>query len=1322
MDFVLTEAVSEFRADQANAKSLDSDLDVEALLAQVIPLPNNPLDILANDNFDAFSRLLQALPLLEGPGHSRRVNMAYHAVIDCLGKEANFICRSTNGGTDYELADTQDHQDTLDRLAFLLFVTVTILTNSIQKGSESAAKSRKRKNADTSEKAASTYKQEFKRNVDLLCRLMDNVNNLLKCNLISIFQTQTELSNFIVHGIISTINQALKSSGLLKEELPKIILIDSICLCAKNQQETDQILNLIITSTKLYDHLPEVMADVLVRLVRSYENESILRATLEDIASTEITSDNSSILNKHISQFLIKLADGVPDILINYDLVKFIGVSPTIRSAVIQCFQKILSFAVKDEDYYNKHIEKIDSIFEIVHSRLFDSYFSVRQKCLQLIEHLLTSSNAKVDFKLYKLKWVTVASEFLDDRTSFVRKAAFSILAAIIERHPFQKVSDTLEFIKFWTYYKQFNASLKELNVKLYNTVRQQEIDHYEQAEQDDLDPFIVLKAEESKSTEDFEFDRNNLIDADENLSEEVSSLLQKRSMARDACAFILQIHKSVESATLLLNSKSKSDIIESMDYFTTLDAYNIQPAKNGIKQMLHLVWRNSSNEEDLKVLMKLINCYTVMFLNAPPFATPRERGICIATQLVELTYNCNIADLISLGKLLCEIYSLRDPKDPKLINYKQNLIDMEVISALWSMFCQGNFQKERDSAMIILSMLSDAEPGIIIDRIDDLIVNGLKTQNCIEKSNIYACVALRKAMSQNPNTEDMDYSLVISCLKLILVNHTDDGHWYHLAEEALSTLYEIDPKVNETVNDIIKDQAQKLFAAGNNDKYYVNTSLCQFVFLLGHVALKTIIYLEKIETDFKRRKNAIANSKNEQDLELEMIGGSNEDEFGEVLQNVREKELLFGEHSILQKFFPLVFEILSSPQKYSSQMLQRQATLTFGKFMCVSPYFCEKYLSKFIDITRRSSDTIVRANGILSLGDIAVSFNNIMDERRDDLYVPLIDKDISVQRTCLMTVTFLILAGQIKVKGQLAQLSKLLVHDDPTIKEMIKLFFLELATKDNAIYNGFIDMVGGLNKDPNISPENFKIIIRYVSGFLKLDKHRFILIKKFNDRLLNEKDENCWNNLAFCIKELIRRDELRANMNNSDEADANVQIVGESVTEKKAKKQELYQEILKYIDEGFKQSQLETTNDLLSKADAAVEDARKAKTKAEQSANKSNAYQEEEDEEKEREGQEEEEAPKKTKKLPKRTLKKKQVKHEEDSELSDVGQEEDSDEDSDGTSHEDEVSDADMEADDDDDDDDAKQEEEEQEEEDENSIQVDSNSDSDDEMLDVDA
>lgn len=125
---------------------------------------------------------------------------------------------------------------------------------------------------------------------------------------------------------------------------------------------------------------------------------------------------------------------------------------------------------------------------------------------------------------------------------------------------------------------------------------------------------------------------------------------------------------------------------------------------------------------------------------------------------------------------------------------------------------------------------------------------------------------------------------------------------------------------------------------------------------------------------------------------------------------------------------------------------------------MCVSSQYCEDNLLLLFRILETSKDPTIRSNIVIALGDVAVCFGNMIDENSNRLYDGLSDRNLLVKKNTLMVLTHLILNGMIKVKGQLGEMAKCLEDEDTRIADLAKLFFTELSTKDNAIYNNLPD------------------------------------------------------------------------------------------------------------------------------------------------------------------------------------------------------------------------------------------------------------------------
>ena len=342
----------------------------------------------------------------------------------------------------------------------------------------------------------------------------------------------------------------------------------------------------------------------------------------------------------------------------------------------------------------------------------------------------------------------------------------------------------------------------------------------------------------------------------------------------------------------------------------------------------------------------------------------------------------------------------------------------------------------------------------------------------------------------------------------------------FGVAEQAIGAIYTLSRHPDTLCSEVIRRKTKYVFQAedslpengmeGIEDQSHLpspppeeprprqkaSLALSQLLFVVGHIAIKQTVHLELCEIDFKRRKADKEKTKtaeaspvknaNVDEQELDLIGGTTEDDFTEHMNHIRERELLYGENSLLSNFGPLVTEICSNNTAYPDEDLQAAATLCMAKLMCVSSGFCETNLPLLITILERSENAVTRSNVVIALGDMAVCFNHLIDENTDFLYRRLNDTDASVKRTCLMTLTFLILAGQVKVKGQLGEMAKCLEDSDKRIADLSKMFFTELATKDNAVYNHFIDMFSLLSAEKELDEDALKRILKFLASFIE--------------------------------------------------------------------------------------------------------------------------------------------------------------------------------------------------------------------------------------------
>jgi condensin complex subunit 1 len=64
--------------------------------------------------------------------------------------------------------------------------------------------------------------------------------------------------------------------------------------------------------------------------------------------------------------------------------------------------------------------------------------------------------------------------------------------------------------------------------------------------------------------------------------------------------------------------------------------------------------------------------------------------------------------------------------------------------------------------------------------------------------------------------------------------------------------------------------------------------------------------------------------------------------------------------------------------------------------------------------------------------------------------------------------------------------MAKCLEDSDKKIADMARMFFTELSTKDNAVYNQFIDMFSVLSADSALSEDSLKRIVKFLAGFIE--------------------------------------------------------------------------------------------------------------------------------------------------------------------------------------------------------------------------------------------
>ncbi|AJV62936.1 BAK_1a_G0037090.mRNA.1.CDS.1 [Saccharomyces cerevisiae] len=1049
----------------------------------------------------------------------------------------------------------------LEEYGYLIQVLLTFLQDELHKvSSQSTNLNRSAKNS----KNDSANVELFKRDCNQMENLLESITKLLEINLSKIFQTTPEKDLFI--GLFTRpLFVLLEIEPVTKVSSLKMFIQRILAMCVKNHGQSSSIQSSLMTNLTYFLHLSVFNAELLKLLNDEYNYPQLTEDILKEI-STRVFNAKDTTGPKAISNFLIKLSELSPGIMLrqmNLVITLLNNSSITLRCSVVEACGNIVAELAQDPQTMEHYKQQIAVLIELLEERFQDSNPYVRTKAIQGCSKICDLSSK---FNKSKAKFTSLAVRSLQDRSSLVRRNSVKLLSKLLLKHPFKAIHGSQLRLSEWEEYlrgseSQLNSTLKKVESQetLNDTIERSLIE--EEVEQDEGQCRTELEGSFNKSAElsRIENEVENI-----NTATNTSVLMKLKLMIvyyKDAISFIKEIHKSIELISNLLFSKNRNEVLESMDFLVLADAFDIELSEFGIKKMLHLVWMKGTNDEGTSISVHLIECYKQLFLTAPDSCNMQEKAAHIAKNLINLSIGASIADLASLEQLLGMMY-------------EQKLIDQHVINILWAIYNSASkvsMQKEqnvnnRDSekgfskeqihgSIIILGMLSLADNEIALKGLESLLNIGLGAVGLKDLTLCrYSCLALERMVPKrstiitkaiNQELEDV----AVKKLYAIIINYTKDNEYYPMCEQALSALFTISSKPDILATDLIREKTMMTFGKPEEEDSILSleqssrvVSLSQLLFIVGQVAIKTLVYLEKCEAEFKKRKieAETRNGKvknqgadvtnttqdNGGDKELEMIGGTNEDDFTDAIQFVKENELLFGEKSILGKFCPIVEEIVSNSSRFSDPMLQRTATLCLEKLMCLSSKYCEKSLPLLITVMEKSPDPTIRSNAVLGLGDMAVCFNNLVDENTDYLYRRLHDENLMVQRTCLMTVTFLILAGQVKVKGQLGEMAKCLDNPDQGISDMCRLFFTELASKDNAIYNGFIDIFSNLSSDDLLGKESFKKIIKFLLTFIDKERHQKQLNEKLVGRLRKCETQKQWDDIAFVLNNLPYKNE----------------------------------------------------------------------------------------------------------------------------------------------------------------------------------------------------
>ncbi|KAL9031215.1 MAG: hypothetical protein Q9196_000751 [Gyalolechia fulgens] len=1173
MGFDINDALKHYLSDpatvptpEADGTLVDCENDPESLTTGVIngvlnpivdSIAENPDALARSSSFDSLQFLLKSVSLL--PSHS--LSKILDLIVSGLSLEAENI---HNESEVEEQETVRHHKQLLEMYGFLLQWSISAVETKAAEKPANAVPARGR-GAGKGAKSKSNTKDGAWDSTAQLQNALETMCKVLRLKLAKIFMTTSERDTWV--GLFTrSVYLILESEQRIKNTALRMHAFKVLCIAVKHHGHAFGAQTSIIQNLSYFEHLAEPMAEFLQILAEQYDYPQLAEEILRDLSNKEFNS-NDTRGPKSVSTFIIKLSELAPRLVIKQMtlLIKQLDSEAYIlRCAVIEVCGNLISDLSKQEERGENYKTQINGFFEILEERFLDTNPYCRCRDIQVYMKLC---DLEQKFPKRRQTVAQLAARSLEDKSSNVRRNAIKLLGKLVSSHPFSVMHGGLLSYTEWD--QRLQAVQTELNaLKPPNgSPGLAEKDGNPDSNVDTalLDDATVIEGE-AKETAPFTEDQKAALikkaAEDAATTDTMNRLQLTRKYYSEAIRFIEVLHDATPVVCQLLSSKNKSEVLEAMDFFVIIDAYKIEAARTGIRRMLRLIWTKGNSDEGKGIQTHLVDCYRELFFIAPDTFSENDAATYIARNMISLTFGATPAELTSLEQLLSTMMK------------GQHISDL-VITKLWQVYGvqkQEISKNQRRGAIIVLGMLAMADPDIVIREMSTMLRIGLgplgRTDLALAK---YTCVALRRINPSRRQAKDTTTTTVaskmpndhavLSKLASVVEIISDSKEWFGVAEQAINAIYALSKQPDTLCSEILRRKTKHVFQQQptsedpdamegvggqgalpspppeeSHRRQKPASALSQLLFIVGHIAIKQIVHLELCELDFKRRKaekekNKPPNASPTKGApidhdELDLIGSTTEDDFTEAMTDIRERELLYGANSLLSKYAPLVTEICSNNTKYDDENLQAAATLCMAKLMCVSSKYCEQNLPLLITILEKSQNPVTRSNVVIALGDMAVCFNHLIDENTDFLYRRLNDKDSSVKRTCLMTLTFLILAGQVKVKGQLGEMAKCLEDPDKRIADLSRMFFTELATKDNAVYNQFIDMFSHLSAATELEEASLKRIIKFLASFVEKDKHAKQLADKLATRLTRCENERQWNDVAYALSLLQHKNE----------------------------------------------------------------------------------------------------------------------------------------------------------------------------------------------------
>ncbi|CAM9904113.1 unnamed protein product, partial [Sphacelaria rigidula] len=270
-------------------------------------------------------------------------------------------------------------------------------------------------------------------------------------------------------------------------------------------------------------------------------------------------------------------------------------------------------------------------------------------------------------------------------------------------------------------------------------------------------------------------------------------------------------------------------------------------------------------------------------------------------------------------------------------------------------------------------------------------------------------------------------------------------------AAQAIGVVFRLSPKPEALAAAVVRRMATDTLASDEASPL----ALARLCFVLGHVGLKLLVYSEEIASNLARARAKTKPPPKEKKDSADTDDDATAQELGLNAEETAEDEAKVAElvekeivgRNLLGAFGPLLVRIVADEGgMFGHPLIRQSSVLALSKFMCISGDFCERNLSLLFTALERATDTAVRTNIVVALGDLAFRFPNALEPWNARMYGRLRDRCPRVRANAIMVLTHLILNDMVKVKGKVSELAVCMVDPEARIQDAARVFFHKYA------------------------------------------------------------------------------------------------------------------------------------------------------------------------------------------------------------------------------------------------------------------------------------